>query len=90
MINVRVHPNAPATRIRDTLPGGTLKIDLAAPAEDNKANAELIAFLARACDVAKANVEIVSGRASRKKTVRIAMEKPPGFAGRHERHDRSL
>jgi len=48
-----------------------LKIKLAAPAIDGKANAELIRFLADAFGVPKRNVVLVRGETSRAKVVRI-------------------
>jgi uncharacterized protein (TIGR00251 family) len=48
-----------------------LKIRLAAPAVDGKANAALRAFLAEAFGVALRNVELVRGETGRSKTVRI-------------------
>ncbi|MEQ1849608.1 MAG: DUF167 domain-containing protein [Candidatus Peribacteraceae bacterium] len=71
VITVRVRPGASATKITDILSDGTIKIDLAAPAEDGKANAELVRFIAAHHSVPKENVRIVSGQTSRKKLVRI-------------------
>jgi uncharacterized protein (TIGR00251 family) len=47
-------------------------VRLAAAPVDGAANAELIELLARALDVSKRDVMIVSGEASRQKRVRIA------------------
>ncbi len=52
--------------------GEALKIRLAAPPVDGKANACLIAFLADQLDVAKAAISLVSGETSRAKRVRIS------------------
>jgi len=51
--------------------GGTLKIRLAAPAVDGKANAALIALLADAFGVPERGVTLVRGAGSRRKIVRI-------------------
>ena len=51
--------------------GNALKVKLAAPAIDGKANAELIRFLADAFGVPERNVKIVRGETSRAKLVRI-------------------
>jgi uncharacterized protein (TIGR00251 family) len=48
-----------------------LRIRLAAPAVDGKANAELRRFLADAFGVLLARVTLVRGQASRQKTVRV-------------------
>jgi uncharacterized protein YggU (UPF0235/DUF167 family) len=52
--------------------GGSLKIRLAARAVDGKANAALIAFLARAFAVPEHAVTLVRGARSYRKIVRIA------------------
>lgn len=51
--------------------GAALKIRLAAPPVDGKANACLIEFLADQLGVAKSLVRLVSGESSRTKRVRI-------------------
>lgn len=51
--------------------GERLKIRITAPPVDGKANAHLIAFLAREFGVAKQAVQIVSGTTGRQKTVVI-------------------
>ena len=51
--------------------GDALKIRLAAPPVDGKANLALLAWLADRFDVAKRDVELVSGAASRHKIVSI-------------------
>lgn len=51
--------------------GGALRIRLAAPPVDGKANAELVRFLADAFGVPQRQVAIVRGETSRQKTVRI-------------------
>lgn len=72
ILTVRVRPGAPETKITDVLSDGTVKIDLAAAAEDGKANAELVRFVAEKHSVAKEQVRIVSGQTSRKKVVRVS------------------
>jgi hypothetical protein len=53
------------------LHGERLKIRLTAPPVDGKANAQLLAFLARAFAVSKSQVSLESGQQSRLKRVRI-------------------
>lgn len=72
VFSVRVRPGTSITRWKEPLADGTLKLDLAAQAEDGEANAELIRFLADEFGVPKMNIEIVSGVTSRMKKVRIA------------------
>lgn len=74
LLTVRVRPGAKETMITEFLADGTVKIDLAAPAEDGKANAELVRFVAEKHGVSKENVRIVSGMRSRKKLIRITDE----------------
>lgn len=68
---VRVHPGARRTQIKSVMEDGTIKIDIAAPPEDGKANAALVEFLAEEFGLAKSNIEIVSGETSRRKVVRV-------------------
>jgi uncharacterized protein (TIGR00251 family) len=51
---------------------GSLRIRLAAPAVEGKANAALVTFLARAFAVPEHAVRLVRGARSRRKIVRIA------------------
>jgi len=63
-------PGARKTEVAG-LHGEALKIRLAAPPVDGKANAALLAFLAQACGVPKSAVSLLSGETSRSKRVRI-------------------
>jgi hypothetical protein len=68
VLELHVQPGAARTEVAG-LHGGRLKIRLAAPASDGRANRALIEFLARELGVAKRNVSIASGAASRRKRV---------------------
>ena len=57
--------------MRETMVDGSIKIDLAAPAEDGKANTALVKFLAEEFSVPLSCVEILSGHAGRRKVIRI-------------------
>lgn len=70
ILTLHIQPGAKKTEITG-LHGEALKIRLAAPPVDGKANAALIAFLAKACGVSKSSVELVSGDTSRAKRVRV-------------------
>lgn len=72
-ITVRVRPHAPESKVVDVLTDDSIKIDLAAAAEDNEANIELVKFLAEAFGVAAANITILSGKTARMKLVRISL-----------------
>jgi len=70
-LRLHIQPGAKKTEVTG-LHGEALKIRLAAPPVDGKANACLIAFLADQLGVAKAAVSLVSGDSSRAKRVRIS------------------
>ena len=70
VLALHIQPGAKKTELAG-LHGEALKIRLAAPPVDGKANAALLAFLAKACGVSKSAVELVSGETSRSKRVRI-------------------
>lgn len=64
------------------LHGDALKVRLAAPAQEGKANRELCRFLAEAFGVPLAAVELLSGESSRHKRVKIRSPRawPPALA----------
>jgi len=70
VLDIRVIPRAPRTRVDGTR-GGALLIRLAAPPVDGAANDALITFLADALALPRRNLSIVSGEKSRDKRVRI-------------------
>jgi uncharacterized protein YggU (UPF0235/DUF167 family) len=71
MIEVVVVPRATRTRVMG-LEGGALKIYLSAMAEEKSGNRSLVAFLASSLDIPRAQIEIVGGASSKRKTVRLA------------------
>ena len=72
-LRLRVHAvtGSSRTKVAGTH-GGRLKVKLKAPPADGAANEELIQFLAKALRVPKKAVEIVTGRAGRRKVVRVS------------------
>ncbi len=75
VLTLHVQPGARRTEVAGTHGVGTqmrLKIRLAAPPVDGKANAELLTFLAKVFGVTRRDVTLVRGVASREKVVRIA------------------
>jgi hypothetical protein len=70
VLDLHVQPGASRTEMAG-MHDGRLKIRLAAPATDGRANAALVEFLADALGVARRNVRIDSGLASRRKRVVI-------------------
>ena len=71
VLEVLVQPRASRTRAVGEH-DGRLKVQLAAPPVDGEANAALIAFLAAALGVRRADVAILRGETGRRKTVRVA------------------
>ena len=69
-LRLHVQPGAKKTEIAG-LHGDALKIRLAAPPVDGKANACLVEFIARQLGVAKSAVELLSGETSRSKRLRV-------------------
>lgn len=70
-LRLHIQPGAKKTEVAG-LYGEALKIRLAAPPVDGKANACLVAFLAARLGVAKAAIGLLSGETSRAKRVRIS------------------
>ena len=68
--------------LHDGLHGEAVKVRLAAPAQDGKANRELCRFLAEAFGVPLGAVELLSGESSRHKRVKIRSPRlwPPALA----------
>lgn len=70
-LQIKVTPRAPKTELAGTMADGTLKVRIAAPPDQGKANAELIRFLASHFNVPEAAIKILSGQTSTRKLVRI-------------------
>ncbi|HWZ70617.1 MAG TPA: DUF167 family protein [Casimicrobiaceae bacterium] len=73
-LQIQAHPGAKSTTVVGVHGEGSqarLKIALAAPPVDGKANAALRAFLADAFGVAQGNVTLLRGKSGRRKLVRI-------------------
>ena len=67
---VRVQPRASRTEIAGER-GEAVKLRVAAPPVDGKANEECCRFLAKLLGVSASSVEIVSGDSSRDKVIRV-------------------
>lgn len=73
---LHVQPGARATGAVG-VHGGRLKLKIAAPPVDNKANAHLLTWLADRLGVPKSAVTLTRGDTSRQKTVRVrGVERP--------------
>lgn len=79
MLLVKVVPGAKRDQISGML-GDRVKIRVAAPPEDGRANEAVCAVIARTLGIRERQVEIVSGRTHPEKTVRIE-----GMSGREVR-----
>ena len=79
VLEVLVQPRASRTRVVGEH-DGRLKIQLAAPPVDGEANAALLAFLADALGVKRADVTLLAGETGRRKRVRIAGLAPAAVA----------
>lgn len=71
-LDLRIHPKASRTKINGLYGEDTLKISLAAPPVDGKANAELIRYLSKCLSVSRADITITFGKKGRKKKVFIS------------------
>ena len=70
VLTLHVQPGAARTEVAG-LHGDALRVRLAAPPVDGKANSELVRFLAATFDVPQRRVTFVRGETSRRKVVRI-------------------
>lgn len=76
LLDLHVQPGAKRTAAVGEH-GGRLKLKIAAPPVDNKANAHLLAWLAAQLGVPKSAVRLVRGEASRQKTVAVSGVEAP-------------
>ncbi|MEZ6058878.1 MAG: DUF167 family protein [Planctomycetaceae bacterium] len=79
-VQVRISPRASRDQVNGRM-GDRLKVAITAPPVDGKANAHLIAFVAKQFRVAKSQVQIVHGQTSRDKTISVQdpVELPESF-----------
>lgn len=70
LLELHVQPGAKVTAAVGEH-GGRLKLKIAAPPVDNKANAHLLAWLSAQLAVPKASLTLVRGETSRQKTVAV-------------------
>ena len=83
-VRVRLNPNSSRNRI-DGLYGDRLKIRLATPPVDGKANDALIRFLARVAGLPPSCGRVVAGARDRSKTVLLETNDPVAAAERLRR-----
>ncbi len=70
-IRIRVVPSARKTELHGHLADGTLKVRLAAPPVDGKANEALVQWLSERLDVRRPHIRIVRGVKGRLKEIEI-------------------
>ncbi|MBA2377210.1 MAG: DUF167 domain-containing protein [Actinomycetota bacterium] len=70
-ISLRVSPGAKRSGVEGLYGEGSIKLKVAAPPVDGKANKEVEAFLAKLLGVRKSDVEVVRGAAGRDKVVLV-------------------
>ena len=75
---VRVQPGAKKSEFAGEI-DGRLRIRLAAPAVENKANKALVAFVAKALGLRPAKVSLVSGDTGRQKRLLIEADTEPDW-----------
>ena len=69
LVRLRVSPNARSTGLLGSHGGAALKLRVAAPPVDGKANAEVERFLAEKTGASPSRVRVVRGLSGRDKTV---------------------
>lgn len=91
IVNLKVQPKASRDEISG-LQGNALKVRITAPPVDGKANKHLINYLSDIFDVAKSNIQLISGHSGRDKRIRVHAPKAlpdlikrpsPGTDSRH-------
>lgn len=70
VLTLHIQPGAKQTGVQGEH-GDALKIRLAAPPVDGKANSELLRYIASRLGLTQRDVELVSGQTSRQKRVRV-------------------
>ncbi len=70
-ITVKVTPHAKQTSVLGVMDDGTIKIQVAAPAEGGRANDALVAFLATMLNIPASQVDIVAGQTSERKLISL-------------------
>jgi uncharacterized protein (TIGR00251 family) len=70
-LNLRVSPGAKRTSIEDPYGEGAIRLKVAAPPIDSKANAEVKRFLASLLGVPRSDVVVTLGASSRDKVVAV-------------------
>ena len=70
-LKVKAKPGMAETEVKEIMSDGTIKVNIAAPAEKGKANRALVGFLAEEFRVRKSEVNIISGAGEKLKLIKI-------------------
>ena len=70
VLTVRVKPRGRCDKVMG-MREGALSVEVTAPPEQNRANEAVIALLAEVLDIAKSQIEILSGQTHREKRLRV-------------------
>lgn len=84
VIKVKIAPGSSRNRI-DGVHNNALKIAITAPPVEGKANKKCIDYLAKYFDVAKSKIEIISGKNSKNKLIKIYDFSQEEFSGKLEK-----
>jgi uncharacterized protein len=78
LLKLHVQPRAKENSITG-IHGDMLKLKIKSPPVDNKANKEIVSYLAKEFDIAKSHIELISGQTSRDK--RFLIREPKMLPG---------
>lgn len=84
IIKVKIVPGSSKNKIIGVY-NDALKISIAAPPVEGKANKKCIAYLAKYFDLAKSKIEIISGQTSKNKLIKIYDISPKEFLDKIEK-----
>ena len=71
LLHIHVRPNAKVNAIREIDSNNEIRIDIAADAQDGKANHELIDYLKSILKISSNQFEIIHGHKQRDKVIRV-------------------
>ena len=71
LLHIHVRPNAKVNAIREVNANNEIRVDIAADAQDGRANQELIDFMRRILKIPSEQLEIVRGHKQREKVLRL-------------------
>lgn len=74
IIDLKVIPRSQAGKVEGLMANGRLKVKVRAAPEGGKANDEVCAVLAEYLAVPKGNVEVILGRSSQQKRIKIVRQ----------------